>query len=110
MRLLIDTIPGSTQSTSENIRNVDSKSPVAPFRVVNIGNSKPTQLLDFIHAIENSTGLQAVKNLMPMQAGDVPASWANTSLLEGLTCYRPQTDVQSGVDEFVAWYRKYYNI
>ena len=88
----------------------DSKSHVAPFRVVNIGNSKPHQLLDFIRAIEESLGTQAIKNLMPMQAGDVPATWADTSLLEMLTGYVPTTDIATGVQNFVGWYREYYNV
>ena len=71
----------------------DSKSYVAPFRVVNIGNSKPVQLLSFISAIEKSIGIETMKNLQPMQAGDVPATWADTSLLEELTGYAPNTDL-----------------
>ena len=89
---------------------MDSKSPVAPFRVVNIGNSQPSQLLDFITAIEKIIGIEAVKNFMPMQAGDVPATWENISLLEKLTGYKPNTDLITGVQEFVTWYRTYYII
>ena len=89
---------------------IDSKSDVAPFRVVNIGNSKPKKLLDFIKAIEKSVGVKAVKNLLPLQTGDVPSTWADTSLLERLTGYRPATDVETGVQKFVSWYRNYYNV
>ena len=88
----------------------DSLSPVAPWRVVNIGNSEPMQLLDFIEAIEASLGLTAEKNMMPMQPGDVPATWADASLLDQLTGRRPATSVADGVQEFVAWYRDYYNV
>lgn len=109
MRLLIDEIPGATKRLPGNSDVVDSKSQVAPFRVANIGNSQPAQLLDFIGAVEKSTGIQAVKNFMPMQAGDVPATWADTSLLAGLTGYKPNTDLITGVQKFVGWYRKYYN-
>ena len=109
MNLLIDAIPGSRDVLGEPTSCVDSRSHVAPFRIVNIGNSKPVQLLDFITAIEEAIGLKAVKNLMPMQAGDVSATWADTSLLEKLTGYRPNTDVVTGVQNFVSWYRKYYN-
>ena len=108
MRLLIDAIPRDTDLLVENPRAVDSKSQVAPFRVVNIGNSKPTKLLDFIIAIEDSIGIEAVKNLMPMQAGDVPETWADISLLEALTGYKPNTDLSTGVQNFVAWYYEYY--
>ena len=108
MRLLIDTVPGDIQRSDENMYKVDSKSPVAPYRIVNIGNSQPTELTDFIKAIEVSVGRKAVKNLMPMQLGDVPATWADTSLLEGLTGYKPQTTTGTGVEKFVEWYRGYY--
>ena len=110
MRLLIDAIPDASNSLVDNSGILDSKSYVAPFRVVNIGNSKPTHLLDFVGAFEKSIGIKAVKNLMPMQAGDVPATWADTSLLEELTGYKPNTDIPTGVQEFVAWYREYYNV
>lgn len=70
----------------------DSKSQVAPFRIVNIGNSKLAQLLDFITAAEKSIGIEALKKFMPMQAGDVPATWADTSLLENLTNSHPHAD------------------
>ena len=110
MRLLIDAIPDASNSLVDNSGVLDSKSYVAPFRVVNIGNSKPTQLLDFVGAFEKSIGIKAVKNLMPMQAGDVPATWADTLLLEKLTGYKPNTDLLTGVQKFVAWYREYYNV
>lgn len=88
----------------------DSLSPVAPFRVVNIGNSTKVRLLDFIEVIEEELGLEAKKNLMEMQPGDVPATWADATLLQRLTDYHPQTDVREGVRKFVAWYREYYGI
>ena len=110
MRLLIDAIPGYSDNPELQADAEDSKSNVAPFRVVNIGNSKPHQLLDFIRAVEVSIGIEAVKNLMPMQAGDVPATWADTTLLEMLTGYVPATDIATGVQNFVDWYREYYNV
>ena len=110
VRLLIDAVPGSIEFSVESAGVDDSISNVAPFRVVNIGNSKPAKLLDFIKAIEQSIGLEAVKNLMPMQAGDVPATWADTSLLEELTVYKLNTDLSIGVQNFVSWYREYYNV
>lgn len=78
--------------------------------VVNIRNSKPGQVLDFIDVIERYFGIEAIKNLMPMQAGDVPDTWADTSLLEELTGYTPKTDLLIGVQSFVRWYRGYYNV
>jgi UDP-glucuronate 4-epimerase len=88
----------------------DSKSPVAPFRVVNIGNSKPTKLLSFIEGIESVTGRIAEKNMMPMQAGDVPVTSADVRLLESLTGFSPKTDVMTGISRFVKWYKSYYGI
>ena len=110
IRLLIDAVPEDGDSSDENFGKLDSKSDVAPFRIVNIGNSKPSQLLDFIIAIEKSVGVKAVKNLMPMQAGDVPATWADTSLLAQLTGYKPNTDLVEGVKNFVTWYRAFYEV
>jgi len=95
--------------TETPIANVaDSLSPVAPFRVVNIGNNKPVELIDFISEIEKALGKPAVQNLMEMQAGDVPATWADTALLEALTGYVPRTDIKTGVKAFVDWYQDYY--
>ncbi|WP_170763168.1 GDP-mannose 4,6-dehydratase [Ruegeria lacuscaerulensis] len=108
IRLLIDAVPVRPQS-KDDIAQGDSLSPVAPFRIVNIGNSEKVRLLDFIEAIEEALGKKAVRNYMPMQKGDVPATWADTSLLQKLTGYKPKTDIATGMKEFVAWYRDYYN-
>ena len=86
----------------------DSLSPVAPYRVVNIGNSRSERLTDFIGAIEDALGMTATRNMMDMQPGDVPATWADAGLLERLTGYRPETDMREGVKRFVDWYRDYY--
>ena len=86
----------------------DSLSPVAPFRIVNIGNSEPVELMDFIAAIEAATGRELARQMLPMQQGDVPATWADTRLLERLTGYRPATPVAEGVARFVDWYRDYH--
>ena len=110
VRLLFDAIPNVEDRPNTNEYTEDSKSKVAPFRIVNIGNSKPSQLLDFITAIEKSIGVEALKNFMPMQAGDVPATWADTSLLEKLTGYKPNTDLVTGVQNFVTWYRTFHNV
>jgi UDP-glucuronate 4-epimerase len=88
----------------------DSLSPVAPYRVVNIGNSNPVPLMEFIAAIEAATGRAARKNMMAMQPGDVPATWANTTLLKRLTGHTPSTSVTDGVARFVEWYRDYYEL
>ncbi|MDF1729110.1 MAG: SDR family NAD(P)-dependent oxidoreductase [Sulfitobacter sp.] len=88
----------------------DSLSPAAPFRVLNIGNSEPVALMDFIAAIEEATGCAARKNLMAIQPGDVPATWADATLLQDLTGYRPATPIRAGVRHFVDWYRDHYGV
>ncbi|WP_284123839.1 NAD-dependent epimerase/dehydratase family protein [Parerythrobacter aestuarii] len=107
--LLIDTPPERPDS-KDDIPEWDSLSPVAPWRVVNIGNSDKVKLTDFVDAIEAECGVPAKRNFMEMQKGDVPATWADATLLEELTGYAPQTDVREGVRQFVAWYRDYYNV
>ena len=103
IRLLMD-VPPVRPTCASDIMEGDSLSPVAPHRVVNIGNSDKVRLMDFIDAIEQSLGVKAIRNYMPMQPGDVPATWADTSLLQKLTNYRPQTDFRAGVDQFVTWF------
>jgi len=85
-----------------------NQSEVAPFRVVNIGNSKPERLTTYIEALETTLGLKAEKNFMPMQAGDIQKTWADTTTLKNLTNFIPQTEIEVGVERFVDWYRKYY--
>ncbi|MFC0282322.1 NAD-dependent epimerase/dehydratase family protein [Camelimonas abortus] len=107
IRLLIDVPPPKPDARGEAVPG-DSLSPVAPFRIVNIGNSDRVRLLDFVEAIEECLGRKAIRNYMDMQKGDVPATWADCSLLQRLTGYRPQTDVRDGIARFVAWFRDYY--
>ncbi len=107
IRLLID-VPPVRPTSKGDIQEGDSLSPVAPYRVVNIGNSDKVSLLDFVDAIEAELGVKAIRNYMPMQMGDVPATWADASLLQRLTGYRPQTDIRDGIANFVAWFRDYY--
>ena len=107
IRLLIDAVPERPE-TPEDVPEGDSLSPVAPYRVVNIGNSDKVRLLDFIEAIEESLGQKARRNYMDIQPGDVPATWANAELLQKLTGYCPQTDFRDGIAQFVTWFRDYY--
>lgn len=107
IRLLIDVAP-VRPSLGELIKPGDSLSTAAPFRVVNIGNSDKVRLEDFIEAIEREVGRKAVRNYMDMQPGDVPATWADASLLRDLTGYTPQTNVAEGVKKFVQWYKEYF--
>jgi UDP-glucuronate 4-epimerase len=105
--LLMEAVP-QRPASKDDIPEWDSLSPVAPFRVVNIGNSQKVRLLDFIDAIEAELGIESKRNYMPMQTGDVPATWANAELLRNLTGYQPRTDVRDGIAQFVAWFRDYY--
>ena len=108
IRLLIDT-PPERPASADDIKAGDSLSPVAPYRIVNIGNSNKVRLLDFVDAIEDELGVKAQRNYMDIQPGDVPATWANAELLKSLTGYRPQTDIKDGIRDFVTWFRDYYD-
>lgn len=111
IRLLIDT-PPPLVAEREGVEVIegDSLSPAAPWRLVNIGNGYPVKLLDFLEVIERATGRTALRNYMEMQKGDVPATWADASLLKVLTGYTPQTSLDDGITEFVGWYRDYYDV
>ncbi|MEX3019847.1 NAD-dependent epimerase [Kluyvera sp. STS39-E] len=82
----------------------------APYRVYNIGNSSPVELMDYITALEEATGIEAQKNMMPMQPGDVLETSAETQPLYDLVGFRPQTSVKDGVKNFVDWYREFYKV
>lgn len=93
----------------------DTNNPVtgsswAPYRIFNIGNSSPVPLSDYIYAIEDVVGKKAIKEYLPMQPGDVPATEADTSSLEQWINFRPRTTIKEGVSKFVHWYRDYYNV
>ncbi len=102
---LVSVVP--TGETAHQTDALDSQSPAAPSRVVNIGRGKPVPLLDFIAAIEAKLGKSAQRKLLPMQPGDVSDTFASADLLEKLTGYRPATPVEEGVGAFVDWYRDY---
>jgi UDP-glucuronate 4-epimerase len=106
IKSLMDIVP----ELGKPINASDSLSPVAPFRTVNIGNSRSVNLMDFIEAIETELGIKAIRNYMPMQTGDVPATWADTTLLENLSGYQPKTNYRSGIASFVQWYRNFYDV
>jgi UDP-glucuronate 4-epimerase len=103
---LVSVVP-SRENASET-DDLDSRSPAAPFRVVNIGRGRPVPLLDFIAAIEAKLGKTAKRELLPMQPGDVTDTFASADLLQRLTGYRPATPVEEGVGAFVDWYRGYF--
>ncbi|MZI95741.1 NAD-dependent epimerase/dehydratase family protein [Vibrio sp. CAIM 722] len=80
----------------------------APYRIYNIGHGSPVKLMDYIEALEEALGVEAKKNFMPMQPGDVYATYADTKELFAVTGYKPKVGVKEGVKEFVAWYKQYY--
>jgi UDP-glucuronate 4-epimerase len=90
--------------------NPDPSTSLAPYRVYNIGNSGPVGLTEFIEAIETSLNQKAIKNLLPMQPGDVTRTWADTQKLNKTVDYKPNTPVQDGVEKFIRWYRDFYNL
>lgn len=108
IRLLLEKVP--KKIAEDNISEIDTLSPVAPFRIINIGNSKTIKLLDFIDTIEKVLGKKAIRNYLPIQKGDVKATWANASLLKKLTNYEPKTNLKQGVTNFIEWYREFYNV
>ena len=105
---LINAVPPSPEARQEPIEG-DSLSPVAPWRAVNIGNGDTVELMDYIKALEAALGIEAKKNMMEIQQGDVPATLASNDLLKALTGFTPSTPVQDGVAAFVAWYKSHYN-
>lgn len=106
---LIDAVPPMPGADATPIDG-DSLSPVAPHRAVNIGTGSPVQLLDFVKAIEKAIGIDAEKIFMDIQPGDVPATWAEASLLKSLTGESPVTPLETGIQSFVDWYRDYYKV
>lgn len=90
--------------------NPDASSSPAPYKIYNIGNNNPVQLLDFIKAIEKTLNREAKKEMLPIQPGDVPATWADVDgLIENLN-YKPSTLIEEGIKKFIDWYRDFYKI
>ena len=88
----------------------DTGTSYAPFKVYNIGNNQPVELLRFIEIIEEKLGMKAEKNMMPLQPGDVPATYANVDDLMNDVGFKPATSIEEGIGNFVDWYREYYNV
>jgi len=88
----------------------DPATSYAPFKVYNIGNNNPVQLMRYIEVLEKCLGKKAILDLLPMQAGDVPATSANTGALEAAVGFRPDTKVETGIARFVEWYKSYYKV
>ena len=96
--------------TDWNGKNPNPSTSKAPYRVYNIGAHDPVHLLSFIETLEEALGVKAKKQLLPIQPGDVPATYANVDALGNSTGYQPKTSVKEGVQNFVAWYKDYYQI
>jgi len=88
----------------------DPGSSNVPFKVFNIGNHNPVPLMDFVGCIEDALGMQAKKNMLPLQDGDVPATYADVDSLREWTGFTPATDIRTGIGRFVDWYRAYYKM
>ena len=100
-------------ATSDRNQGVVSNNPStssAPYRVFNIGNNKPVELLDFIGCIEDAIGKRSVKELLPLQDGDVPETYADTHALKQWVGFVPSTEIKQGIKKFVDWYQKYYEV
>ncbi|WP_291318562.1 NAD-dependent epimerase/dehydratase family protein, partial [Desulfonatronospira sp.] len=89
-------------------KDPDPASSSAPYRLYNIGNNNPVQLMDFIQALENALGKKARKNLLPLQPGDVPSTYADVDDLVRDLDYKPETSVKEGIERFVKWYREFF--
>jgi UDP-glucuronate 4-epimerase len=100
----------ATPSEDWNPLSPDPAISSAPYRLYNIGNNKPVRLLDFIAAVEKAVGKKAVMNMLPMQKGDVEATYADINALSKAVGFRPGTPIERGIDAFVAWYRGYYGV
>jgi UDP-glucuronate 4-epimerase len=105
---LIPTIPIPDEHWSG--LNPDPASSFAPYRIYNIGNNQPVQLMDFVEAIENKLGLKAIKNLLPLQDGDVPETYADVGALMKAVDFKPSTSIKDGISKFIDWYKEYYKI
>ena len=103
---IIDKVPESDKNF--NYMEPNPSTSWAPYKVFNIGNSNPTELLHYIEAIEKATGLKAKRKYMPMQPGDVENTSADTHSLEDCISFKPNTSIEKGVTEFVSWYKSFY--
>jgi UDP-glucuronate 4-epimerase len=93
-----------------NGENPDPSTSFAPYKIYNIGNNQPVELLHFIEVLETKLGIRAVKNLLPLQEGDVPETYANVDDLMRDVGFKPSTSVETGIENFVNWYKEYYKV
>jgi UDP-glucuronate 4-epimerase len=105
---IIDNPPSGNPQWSGKVP--DPSASLAPYKIYNIGNSNPVELMDFINAIEESLGKTAIKEYFPIQPGDVPATWADVDDLIKDLGYKPSTPVKKGIRQFIDWYQEFYNL
>lgn len=103
-------VAGTSNQSNEKLNSINEFSPPAPYKIYNIGNSSPVQLMDYISAIEKILGKTAKKEFLPMQPGDVPRTEADVSDLVKNMGYRPDTPVKAGIKKFIEWYKMYFKI
>jgi UDP-glucuronate 4-epimerase len=112
---IVEGIIRTLDNTAEPNPKWDGKTPdpgtsKAPWKVYNIGAQTPVQLLDYIETLENALGKKAEKNLLPLQLGDVPDTYADVEALANDVNYRPKTTIQQGIGNFVTWYKEFYSV
>ena len=112
---IVEGVIRSSDQIAQPDPNWDSKNPdpstsYAPFRIFNIGNNNPVKLIEYIHAIEKALGKEAILELLPLQPGDVPDTFADSNALEQMVGYKPLVSVEDGVKQFVDWYRDFYQV
>jgi len=100
----------ATPNANWDSKNPDSGTSIAPWRLYNIGNNSPVELMDYIGALEKSLGIEAIKNMLPLQDGDVPDTYANVDDLVKDLNYKPTMSVDQGVENFVNWYKDFYKV
>jgi len=105
---ILDVVPAANPGA--DMTHPDPATSYAPYRLYNIGNNRPVKLTAFIEMLEHALGRKAVKNLLPMQPGDVPATYADVEDLRRVTGFSPSTPLEEGIARYVAWYREYYDV
>jgi UDP-glucuronate 4-epimerase len=105
---VLDRIPSANEQWSSD--DPDPATSNAPYRIYNIGNNQPVELMHYIKVIEDCIGKKAIMNMLPLQAGDVPATYADIDDLIKDTGFKPETTIEDGIRNFVDWYRDYYNL
>lgn len=105
---VISVIDNPSKNNPNFIEHPSPNKSSAPYRIYNIGNNNPVRLMDFISAIQNKLGIKIKKNLMEIQPGDVPETYADVKDLEADFNYKPNTSVEIGISDFINWYKDYY--